>query len=837
MFNKYAVLIAVVFMFCMQAVCAGERLWDREPSLWDAAQGVTLSRVISSGNPQPAEFWSPGEADDNAASLCTRTLLASLWGPPEHMTVSIKKTDVWDRRGYYEDPLPLSEIEKKLMAGEDAPEHYRSWYAYDFPCPKPVGQIIVTCPDVEGAGQPTAVTSCSDGTTSVRISKDKSELSFKYLPMMTRNIVAVHVEGRGLVSPLSVRLYRHRDINGRTTSTMGTIDSEGAHKNTEEARPGRYKGYDYTKDVDPDIGPLDPPEAGTDGRIFWIRQRIPAEKTFPNGFEYVMAGLITGSDSSIDTINGEKDLGTPPYLPANQQEIINKRGFFWLLYPKYIAIREAPGSAATAQLPAMQNVKFDCLVAIVTSSDSSDPLAEAKRRLERAEKEGFGTLAAENAEWFKSLYGRREKGRIFFGREDNAKSQVPGVFRSWTNAHTGRVDPDPVRYEAASSYAFLEQDWDPWHGLPCYNEIYNTGDHVQSRSDRMDYYVKLCNLWLPACKSNADQVFGLPGGLLQHGYLPPIKPDKYAHCTSIWEFCMEIPAQVMKTVWDYYDYGGDEKVLSESVYPALRETAIFYSHYAKLGDDGYYHVIPTVSAEHWGLTKYLEKNKDSTSALCMFKWLLNTAADASEILGVDADLRDRWREVASKMAPYPTWDTPEGPVYTDVRGVNPIGVDYNFFAGVTPCLLADEVNLDSTPEEREMMLRTARLVKGWMVRRVPPLLGAEKGYSAEQLINSRSGRIHLFPAVPEGATVAFKDMQARGGFEVSAEIINGSVTYVLIKSRRDLECKLMNPWPGAMVKISDCTGKTVPYKVDTANGECLIFQCEKMASYEVKLLR
>ena len=95
----------------------------------------------------------------------------------------------------------------------------------------------------------------------------------------------------------------------------------------------------------------------------------------------------------------------------------------------------------------------------------------------------------------------------------------------------------------------------------------------------------------------------------------------------------------------------------------MRELAIFYSQYATLGEDGFYHVIPTVSAEHWAWTKNFERNRDTTSALCLFKWLLNTTADASELLGRDADLRDRWRDVASKMAPYPTYDTPEGPVF------------------------------------------------------------------------------------------------------------------------------------------------------------------------------
>jgi hypothetical protein len=298
---------------------------------------------------------------------------------------------------------------------------------------------------------------------------------------------------------------------------------------------------------------------------------------------------------------------------------------------------------------------------------------------------------------------------------------------------------------------------------------------------------------------------------------------------------MEIPAQVLKVLWEGFDYGGDEKCLADLVYPAMKELAIFYSHYATLGDDGYYHVFPTIEAEYWGWTKNFEKNRDTTSSLCMFRWLLNTAADASEILGCDADLRPRWREIAAKMAPYPTWQTPEGPIFTDVAGVDPTVIkSYNFFAGVAPTLLADEINLDSPPEQREMMLRTARLVKGWQNHSVPIVLAAAKGITPEQLINSRSGRIHLFPAVPPDVAVAFHDMQARGGFEVSAECRQGKVTFVEIHARRNVSCRIMNPWPGQAVAVNEeDTRSVVPYQQDVSNGECLVFPTEAGKTYRL----
>lgn len=303
---------------------------------------------------------------------------------------------------------------------------------------------------------------------------------------------------------------------------------------------------------------------------------------------------------------------------------------------------------------------------------------------------------------------------------------------------------------------------------------------------------------------------------------------------------MEIPAQVMKILWDIFDYGGDEMYLAKEVYPALRDLATFYAAYVTKGEDGCYHVIPTVSAEHWGWTYQFERNRDSTSALCMFKWTFRRAAEAAGILGVDAELARQWTGMAEQMAPYPTWPTDEGPIFTDVRDANPLSIGYSWFAGTTPTTLADEINLDSSPEGITMMLRTARKVqRGGFPDMVYYLLGedhrflpfySEPAYFAEseseRLLNSRSGIIHLFPCVPRGTTIGFRRFQARNGFLVSAEMRDGVVSYVLIESRRDVPCKLANPWPDSSVTLirdgqsaEHLSGRQLHFV--TRKGECI----------------
>jgi len=223
------------------------------------------------------------------------------------------------------------------------------------------------------------------------------------------------------------------------------------------------------------------------------------------------------------------------------------------------------------------------------------------------------------------------------------------------------------------------------------------------------------------------------------------------------------------------------------------------------------------------------------SSLCMFRWGLTRAADAAEFLNVDPDLRKQWREVAAHIAPYPTWKKPQGEIFAGMPGIEPMHLPNDHFgdAATYPTILADEINLDSPTEQKEMELRSVRTLPSGSTAQTLLLLGAPEeanprrrpsGRDAESLLNSRSGRIHLFPNAPSPVEIAFRHFQASGGFLVSAARNAQSVYYLEIEPRRDNRCQVMNPWPGKTAIVHE-VGKNdaVPVEVDNKNGECLIF--------------
>jgi Glycosyl hydrolase family 95 catalytic domain len=813
--------------------------WKREIPLRQAAQSVFFENVLNPKNPLPDSgeyFTGPSMSINN---LKMRT---TMWGTPDRITVSLNKNNVWDRR-LNARSLSAPTL-REIIEGAYAPANadyvgidtnsdtlrpkgygyllkeggyydpYRQPYEYPFPCMKPVGQIILGMDPLAGATAPRVTQSCATGLVKLQVAKDAAKASLEYVLGMTSNIYAIRGDFAGINTPVWLRLYRHRD-----TAHMGYMSADGKTY----TRRGTEADSAFN-------GPMAPPASGTDGRYFWIRQKFPAEKTFPDGFEYVLMGVVaTPGRVKLDSVENQTGLGTPP--PDRR-------------------IAAAPGAAATATFTPDADGKLEAFVTIVTTMDGADLLALAKARLVDAEADGFDGVVWENTQWWNHFYDQRENGRVFHGTSgSDCSDDVRAIYRSYADSHGGGTKTNMRHLECSASYAFPERDVQLWNSEPCYNEIFTTSRFVRNWSDSEDMWKEIVWHWKAAAEENARAVFDMPGMCIVHGYLPPVKADKYVHTTLTLEFCLGTMAQIIRPSWDEWDYGGDINVLRNQCYPLMREMAMFYAAYAKKGEDGYYHIIPSMAEERWGWYPRFARNKDVVSSLCMFRWALTRAADAAELLEEDADLRDRWREVAARIVPNPTWKTPEGLECAEQPNLEPRRLPGDHFAepAMYPALLADEINLDSPQEQKDMMRRTVRALRAAATSGATLLLlgvspdeagnqRRQNHLDPEMLMNSRSGRIHLFPLAAPTDEIAFHNFQARGGFLVSACKNANGVYHVEIEARRDHQCQLMNPWPGKPVGIHEAgESEPVPFHLDTSNGECVVFSAIAGRKYSVML--
>jgi hypothetical protein len=308
-----------------------------------------------------------------------------------------------------------------------------------------------------------------------------------------------------------------------------------------------------------------------------------------------------------------------------------------------------------------------------------------------------------------------------------------------------------------------------------------------------------------------------------------------------WEWGIENTALMLQPFWQVYQYTQDLDFLRKRAYPMLREGARFFAAYVTKEADGYYHVVPTVSQEHWGFSPGFKLNRDSVGALSFIKYHLKACVEAAEVLGVDAEERETWREIAAHLAPYPTLETPEGPVFCDVRDA-PQLLNYNITANLVMVLWAEDISLDSDPALLALARRSynalpdrERSMRPGYLSQIRLFLGMldEPYLSPQGRVLSWPGRIHLYAGVPAGTSVndSFRGYFAVGGFEVSAAHSGTEVRNVRITSRAGKTCRLRNPWAPGEVKIVRLPSHDpVPHRLE---NDTVAFETERGVTYRV----
>lgn len=119
-------------------------------------------------------------------------------------------------------------------------------------------------------------------------------------------------------------------------------------------------------------------------------------------------------------------------------------------------------------------------------------------------------------------------------------------------------------------------------------------------------------------------------------------------------------SEVASQAWWRYRYTGDEKWLATHAYPLLKGTVEFYRGLTQTDDatklrekDGKYHLYGLNQHEgYWGVN-------DGLTDLAAIRGTAPLAIRAAEILKVDADLRDKWRDLLANLAPYPMGSDPQ----------------------------------------------------------------------------------------------------------------------------------------------------------------------------------
>ena len=141
----------------------------------------------------------------------------------------------------------------------------------------------------------------------------------------------------------------------------------------------------------------------------------------------------------------------------------------------------------------------------------------------------------------------------------------------------------------------------------------------------------------------------------------------FGHVTHIFSRGAKIAYQY----WLYYEYSLDKTWLKERAYPMLKGVAEFYRNFPHLTkeDDGKYHI------RHVNDNESVWDGHNTVEEISSMMGILPVTIRAAELLNVDVDLREQWKELLINLSPLPLSNSypelSEQPV-TFVRSLQPV---------------------------------------------------------------------------------------------------------------------------------------------------------------------
>jgi alpha-L-fucosidase 2 len=416
----------------------------------------------------------------------------------------------------------------------------------------------------------------------------------------------------------------------------------------------------------------------------------------------------------------------------------------------------------------------------------------------------------------------------------------PGLFGPWITA-------DKPSWSADYHLNYNHQH--PWYGVYAIN-------HPELAIPYCDSVINLLPLARETAAAMGEKGVAYRTGAGPYGWSHPSTHN------------MPNNAELAVNFRDYYDFTLDEDFLRDTAYPFFKEVAANW--------DGKLVKEPPLSGaagDHRYSIKLAwdETGKpfaNPTSALAFVRLLYRALADASQTLGLDPHERGHWQDVAAHLSTFSTTEYQGRTVLDFAEGANkpegnpfpfnayPFyptaceGIDSPFRPALVNTLITrpsywDQVNSFTQvyaaaaqggyPADElvdRLRSRIAQTIEPSGFVLIPNHKTIDNAFAVNNitllLLQSDHGFIHVFPNWNLRKEARFTTLRARGGVLVSSHASQGRVQYVALRSEKDSQVAIRNPWPGSVPKLLDGKGEAVAF---TTAGQQLAFAARAGEEY------
>jgi hypothetical protein len=473
-----------------------------------------------------------------------------------------------------------------------------------------------------------------------------------------------------------------------------------------------------------------------------------------------------------------------------------------------------------AKLEAGQTVII--VSAVLSDLDAQGSLAAAKGRVAALRTQDIEPLSARHRKWWRAFWAR---SFIEIPDQEIEKCWYAALYVLGSCSRAGKVAPGLWGN-------WITTDHPNWHGDFHLNYNFQAPFYIAYSSNHAD-------LTAPFYQALRES---LPNGRAmarRRGW----SGVHFPVCIGPWGLSPESPDldfgqrsnaayAALNFIWQY-QYTRDAKFLRNTAYPYLRGVADFWEDYLKFENGRY--VIYSDSIHEGSGTDF-----NPLLSLGLVRTLFANMISMSEDLGVDANRREKWKDIAAKISAFPVQERGGKTVFRySEKGTawwndNTLGIQHVFPSGA--------IGLDSDPKLLEVCRDTIDTMARWHdnngfsswytacarigyepktilanlrkecdTRSFPNLVlhygggGIENvaGFLAvnEMLLQSHEGVLRFFPVWPKDQNARFGSLRAVGAFLVSAELKDGTVAGVKIVSEKGSPCTVQNPWPGRKVRL------------------------------------